>query len=446
MKTIKYSVPFFLLTMLFCTVTFGQNLDIQPLKIGDKIPDFQFEKLKNNKVQSIKASELYKKGILILNFWATWCTPCVREMPEINELAGKFKDNFSVICISDQSDKEIDVFLEKNNKFHHLAYIASDNVLKKYFPFRVLPHNIWIDKTGTVKAITDDYQVTAVNIEKFLSNQIAMPIKNEQLDFDWTKPLGVKDSNFSYRSVITPSQNIGNGGSWLLDTTKGGMRYLGWNLLKSDFLWAAYMRSDMTPRDYKLIQVNTKDSSSYFGPNYRNGFRDENWIKTYGIDSLNSFLNRNSYCYEISFSRRIDVDRFYQLMAQELCLFFNVKVKMMSRLTDCWVITKLNEKIRKSISTDKAKMPLQFMDGSKMIAKNQTIKELANQLSAYYPSEPHFVDESRLEKGINLLFDFTDPSDPAVSIKKMRKALNGIGLEIKLKKHLFPYLIINELE
>ncbi len=46
---------------------------------------------------------------LLVNFWATWCTPCVAEMPTLDALAGKMKDRLQVVTLSEDQDGRIKV-------------------------------------------------------------------------------------------------------------------------------------------------------------------------------------------------------------------------------------------------------------------------------------------------------------------------------------------------
>ncbi len=49
---------------------------------------------------------------LVVNFWATWCAPCVKEMPELDELARKY-DDMSFVGIAIDTQKNVEKFLQK---------------------------------------------------------------------------------------------------------------------------------------------------------------------------------------------------------------------------------------------------------------------------------------------------------------------------------------------
>lgn len=59
----------------------------------------------------------YKEKVVLLDFWATWCAPCVKSMPAVDKLFGKFKDQgFVVLGLSiDQDPKKVPGFLKKNS-------------------------------------------------------------------------------------------------------------------------------------------------------------------------------------------------------------------------------------------------------------------------------------------------------------------------------------------
>ena len=48
----------------------------------------------------------YKNKIILINFWATWCPPCIKEIPIFNELSEKYKDDFVIIKANWQPSQE----------------------------------------------------------------------------------------------------------------------------------------------------------------------------------------------------------------------------------------------------------------------------------------------------------------------------------------------------
>lgn len=67
----------------------------------------------NNKGETVRLSDLSDKPIFI-NFWATWCAPCIAEMPSINKLYLDYKDDIHFVIATYEDQALVDAFLEKH--------------------------------------------------------------------------------------------------------------------------------------------------------------------------------------------------------------------------------------------------------------------------------------------------------------------------------------------
>jgi thiol-disulfide isomerase/thioredoxin len=73
-----------------------QNSDSTLLKVGDKAPDIRIsEWIKGNPIQEFKKGEIY-----VVEFWSTWCAPCLKVMPHLSKIARKYKKNVDVISVN----------------------------------------------------------------------------------------------------------------------------------------------------------------------------------------------------------------------------------------------------------------------------------------------------------------------------------------------------------
>ena len=79
---------------------------------------------------SIKLSDITnQKKIYILNFWATWCPPCIKEIPDLIKLENRFKDDIKVIYVSvDNNPKKVIPKFKKKYKFPDILIISDKNL------------------------------------------------------------------------------------------------------------------------------------------------------------------------------------------------------------------------------------------------------------------------------------------------------------------------------
>ncbi|NME36174.1 MULTISPECIES: TlpA disulfide reductase family protein [Fusobacterium] len=96
--------------------------------------------------------EEYKGKVVFLNFWATWCPPCRKEMPEIEELYKEYGENKKdVIFLGVNNEKKENVvkFLKENNYTFPTIFEGSEKISRQYF-ISAYPTSFVIDKEGNV--------------------------------------------------------------------------------------------------------------------------------------------------------------------------------------------------------------------------------------------------------------------------------------------------------
>jgi cytochrome c-type biogenesis protein len=105
----------------------------------------------------------YKGKVVFLNFWATWCPPCKKEMPHIEELYQEYnlnKDDVVILGVanpssdeyprnSDVSQEEITAFLEDNGYTFPVVFDTTGEIFASYY-INALPTTFMIDKDGNI--------------------------------------------------------------------------------------------------------------------------------------------------------------------------------------------------------------------------------------------------------------------------------------------------------
>ena len=148
----NFKKPFLLISIItLLYISYIQTSDIKKvsfLKEPYFISDLQLTDYKEKKIY-LKEK---KADYFILNFWASWCAPCVKEMKSLNILQKRNK-NIKVLTVSEDSNLNKAVEFFKQNNYKHLEkYYDYDKSVLKKFTVRGLP---------TTFIITSDYKVFA---------------------------------------------------------------------------------------------------------------------------------------------------------------------------------------------------------------------------------------------------------------------------------------------
>ena len=132
-----------------------QETSVQQLAVGKKAPDFILQSMDGKEV---KLSD-YKGKKVYLKFWASWCGPCKKSMPELMELAAKEDRDFeilSVIAPGLQGEKTIDQFPkwfeDQGYKDIPVLYDTKGTTFQAY-QIRSIPTEYLIDSQGKIAKI-----------------------------------------------------------------------------------------------------------------------------------------------------------------------------------------------------------------------------------------------------------------------------------------------------
>ncbi len=201
----KKTIQTIVLAALCLFLSSAARAQTKPLKIGDQVPDIIINNIINYKSSSAKLSD-FKGKLLILDFWATWCSTCIPSLNSLDSLKQEFGEDLVVLPVSRQQATTVKPLVEKWG--WKLPFATADTTLAKLFPHRSLPHQIWI-RDGKLMSVTAHFSATASNIKAALNDKaLELRGKNDRLDFDPTKPLMYKGNGGSpdrldYQSVIT---------------------------------------------------------------------------------------------------------------------------------------------------------------------------------------------------------------------------------------------------
>jgi peroxiredoxin len=112
-----------------------------------EVPNFELLDIYDNSVSLAS----FRGNVVLINFWATWCPPCIEELPSMNDLKIHFSDQpFAVLAINMAEDKETILnFLERAQlKVDFPILVDPAGITADNYAVQSLPATLVIDKNG----------------------------------------------------------------------------------------------------------------------------------------------------------------------------------------------------------------------------------------------------------------------------------------------------------
>ncbi|MDB5024944.1 MAG: Thiol-disulfide isomerase or thioredoxin [Mucilaginibacter sp.] len=326
-KSYRYIYLLILLTTIRPYCSFSQTRE---LKRGQQVPDLEFAdayNYKTNKPAPVKIADL-KGKLIILDFWGTFCEPCLEGFPKLDSMQKHFGDKIQVCTVNLQSKAVIDKFFKVHTAVFKpsVPFITGDTVLFKMFPHTGVPFQVWISPAGKVLYLTDGYNLTTSNINSALAGkesgirEAAKNVYPETLFDEKWKDL------VEYSSYLCRFKD----GLHLEGPVKGkGFSAIG---TIAELYLQAY--DGLTDHRYKLLEpgrlvLEVKDSDKYV-------------TKVHG-DAYVDWQEKNLFGYQLSVPRDARVN-IYKLMIQDLNRYFNVKAGIQQRMVKCLVLIRTSQK------------------------------------------------------------------------------------------------------
>jgi len=392
---------------------------IRPLGIGDKVPDILFKNVINYKSGKAKLSDFAGK-LVILDFWATWCGSCIDALPKIEKLQNKFAEEVQFILVNsfiathDDTQKVAKLFSQWENKhgkpFSVLCAI-DDIEAAQLFEHVALPHYVWINREGTVIAITSTQEVNEVNIYKAINN-IGFRTK-QKVDFKSNRPIYLGE-DFKLDSVTNYAvflkgklQGVSPVSGLRWGETESGQAYIrGWaarNMPLIDMFKFASRAVIDDQNKYSLTKrfiVEVEDSTALF------------------FDSTTSqkevWEQKNLYTFDIILPPD-KADSLYHYITEQLNFHSDYRASIQNRMVKSWIlVNKKNSDINSTIKRMK--------DRGKDFVTLSTLVGKVNRLPQFKFA---LFDETNFQGKI-----YVDLDVDTQNFSLLKKALSVYGLEI----------------
>lgn len=145
-------------------------------EIGDLCPDLGLETLMNAPEGSAATLEALRGKVVVLEFWATWCGPCVGAIPHLNELRAAYQDRGVVfVSVTDEARETVERFQRSEPSIKGWIGLDTDRSLFDAFGVRAIPETIVLDGYGRVAARTNPAALTPEALDGYLSGKRDTP-------------------------------------------------------------------------------------------------------------------------------------------------------------------------------------------------------------------------------------------------------------------------------
>ena len=150
------------------------------LKVGDKAPAITITAY----ISNIPKDKTLENKYILLEFWATWCAPCLGAVPHLNELRYKYKNrkDLSFISLTYESPEKV---LKTLKRIEFTTIVVSDQTEKSHTDFgakqngiMTLPRTVLIDNKGVVKWIGEPDQMSDSLFDSFLQGDEITTIRD----------------------------------------------------------------------------------------------------------------------------------------------------------------------------------------------------------------------------------------------------------------------------
>ncbi|WP_434928852.1 TlpA family protein disulfide reductase [Shewanella sp. HL-SH8] len=131
------------------------SINAQALTVGDAAPDFTLKNMQGNNLNLAEQ----RGEIILINFWASWCGPCRKEMPVLQKLQDKYQDlGVQVWGINVEQENQAGKDFLADLDLSFSIFFDETNALSKSYQVEAMPTTVMIDRDGKVRHIFRGYK------------------------------------------------------------------------------------------------------------------------------------------------------------------------------------------------------------------------------------------------------------------------------------------------
>ena len=364
--------------------------DVKP---GDTAPAIHLQAFVPSQPVDAAIASLKGKAI-VLEFWATWCAPCVGAIPHLNQLVDQFAGKpIQFISVTDEDPETIAEFLKKH-PIHGLVGTDKDKVMQKAFGFRSIPHTVLIGADGKLAGIIGPGQLEVSYLEDLAggrSPKLLLPVMRATPDLSISRGDDSATAGALLDVIVRPSTSDETG-------TKRGPNSL----------------------QAKGITIQRLMAVVYQMP-------DSNVVGEMAEDSIRYDVALNAL--------GAKPDAFREMAPQLLCFALHINARKETRDTDGWILTAPNGKPARLVENN--------YPGGGRFGRGQ-VEMTGVPLARLMDMLGRMLDQPILDKtGLSGRYDVKFQYD-AEKPETIVEGLRGLGLAVTAGKIPTEYLVISK--
>ncbi|MFM9908096.1 MAG: redoxin domain-containing protein, partial [Chitinophagaceae bacterium] len=177
-------------------------------KTGQAVANFKASKILNYTTATSTLDSLGGQ-LTVLDFFGTWCVPCIKALPNLSQLQQKFNGKLSIILISTEEPGRLEKFIAARKGFSFPVIADADGSITGLFEPPSFPYTLLLNKEKKIVGIIEASLITENEITKWLSGDNSIPeVRKTESEKNPPLPITMNTVIRSKNELVALSQNF----------------------------------------------------------------------------------------------------------------------------------------------------------------------------------------------------------------------------------------------